>query len=148
MSLGKHCRRTVALAAGLFLLLGGASLPGNAGEAGASFNVHVVIGKSDEITVPPPPAGDFCRSSNVPGAFGAEVTVVCSTGVVVDVSPSGRAGRQVTPVPGGAYRYLLPYPWAGVMGDPSDLHTGLGTVTSWRVVHLVDRDYLEMMVRW
>ena len=34
--------------------------------------------------------------------------------------------------------------WIGA----SDEVAGAGTVTSWRVVHIANRDYLEMMVGW
>jgi len=29
-----------------------------------------------------------------------------------------------------------------------DLYAGAGTITSWRVVHLTDWEYLEMTVGW
>jgi hypothetical protein len=34
------------------------------------------------------------------------------------------------------------------MSGSLDMNTGLGTVTSWRVIKLADRDLLEMTVRW
>jgi hypothetical protein len=83
----------------------------------------------------------------LPGSYGALVTVVCNTGVVVEISPPD-GHRPGMPIHGGAYRFLPPITWAGVMSGDPDFQTGLGTVTSWRIVNLRDREYLEMTVRW
>jgi hypothetical protein len=88
----------------------------------------------------------LCRSSNIPGAFGAVVTVVCATGVVVEIRPPD-SQMPWSPIHGGAYRFLPPVSLAGVVSG-LDFNTGLGTVTSWRIIHLTDREYLEMTVRW
>ncbi|HEX4331195.1 MAG TPA: hypothetical protein VH040_03580 [Usitatibacter sp.] len=110
-----------------------------AAHARSSFNVQVQLG--NQVS----PGSSFCRISDMPGAFGAIVTVVCSTGVVVQIdAPS--AFSSSLPIHGGAYRFLPPVSWAGVMSD--DMTAGLGTVTSWRVIKLADRDLLEMTVRW
>lgn len=110
-----------------------------AAQARSSFTVQVQI--SNQVS----PGSSFCRVSDMPGAFGAIVTVVCSTGVVVQIdTPPGQSSSL--PIHGGAYRFLPPVSWAGVMSD--DMNAGLGTVTSWRVIKLADRDLLEMTVRW
>jgi hypothetical protein len=110
-----------------------------AAQARSTFRVQVQIGNHVS------PGSSFCRISDMPGAFGAIVTVVCSTGVVVQIdTPSGQSSSL--PIHGGAYRFLPPVSWAGVMSD--DMNAGLGTVTSWRVIKLADRDLLEMTVRW
>jgi hypothetical protein len=121
-----------------------ASAPVSAATAATRFEVKVTLASG----VGPAPQGDFCRLSNAPGAFGAILTVVCRTGVVVQVeSPAGAPGWSA--IQGGGQRYhLSSFAQAGVMSGTSDLHTGLGTVTSWRLVNLADRDYLEMTVRW
>jgi hypothetical protein len=81
------------------------------------------------------------------GSYGSVVTVVCATGVVVEIWPPDSRSSW-GPAHGGSYRFLPPVSLAGVMSGSLDMNTGLGTVTSWRVITLVDRDYLEMTVRW
>jgi hypothetical protein len=109
------------------------------------FNVEVTL---ERDTRGPSSSNDgLCRVSNMPGAFGAVVTVVCATGVVVEIwSPNSRSSWL--PVPGSSYRFLPPVSLAGVMSGSLDMNTGLGTVTSWRVIKLADHDLLEMTVRW
>lgn len=89
----------------------------------------------------------FCTKNNMPSAHGAIVTVVCSTGAVVDIEP-GTAGQPFAPMHGGSYRYVTHVTPTGVLVDTSDAFSGAGTSTSWRVVHLTDRDYLEMTLGW
>jgi hypothetical protein len=138
-------RFRILLAASLAAGLAGASSCAIAGTASSAFDVQVRIGTPEPPPPPPPPPppGDFCRSL-LPGSFGAMVTVVCSTGVVVEVAPSQR-GNPTAAVHGGAYRFFLP---VGLAEPGKPWETGAGTVTSWRVVHLEDRSYLEMTVGW
>jgi hypothetical protein len=135
---------TAAACLGLAAVLGVTGLPAGAAETSSNFNVTVKLGTG---TTPPETETGFCRRTNVPGAFGAAVTVVCSTGAVVEISP-GHEGPPVVPMHGGAYRFLTLTSGAGVMPDSEENFTGLGTVTSWRVVHLSNRDFLELTVRW
>lgn len=120
-------------------------------QTGSQFNVTVTLDPQLKTQPPDPPATDsgsgLCRTRNMPGAFGAMVTVVCATGVVVEIwSPDSRSSWA--PTHGSSYRFLPPVSLAGVMSGSLDMNTGLGTVTSWRVIKLADRDYLEMTVRW
>jgi hypothetical protein len=109
------------------------------------FNVEVTLDQGAQV--PSLSNSGLCRISNIPGAFGAVVTVVCATGVVVEIwSPSARS--PWLPTNGASYRFLPPVSLAGVMSGNLDMNTGLGTVTSWRVIKLADRDILEMTVRW
>jgi hypothetical protein len=92
----------------------------------------------------------FCRVGPGPSTFGAIVTIVCATGAVVGVE-APRMAVPWAPIHGGAYRFTrltgndLPgTPFFGGI----DSYTGVGTVTSWRMVNLTDRDYLEMMFGW
>ena len=48
---------------------------------------------------------------------------------------------------GGAYRYL-PTSRAVELPGTIDSYVGAGTTTSWRVIRLVNLDYLELMVGW
>ena len=89
----------------------------------------------------------LCRNTGVAGAFGATVTVVCSTGALVDIAPDRHAaiGR---PLHRGAYRFVTQVNWNGDWLDSLDDPAGMGTITTWRVVKLVDRNYLEMTIGW
>ena len=73
--------------------------------------------------------------------------MVCATGAVVDISPGGTS-MPWSPMHGGAYRYLLQASRDGHLLGTVDSYICAGTITSWRVVNLVDRDYLEMLVDW
>lgn len=100
------------------------------------------------VIVPPGlPVSAFCTKNNVPSAHGAIVTVVCSTGAVVDIAP-GNTGQPLTPLNGNAYRYVTHVTPNGGLIDTLDTFAGAGTFTSWRVVHLADRNYLEMTLGW
>ena len=113
-----------------------------AAQVNGQFNVTV-----DLNTPATAPKSAFCRSSNAPGSFGATVTVVCKTGAVVNISP-GRTGAPYTPMHGGAYRYSFQANRGGNLLGTVDSYVGIGTTTSWRVINLSDRDYLEMLVNW
>lgn len=132
----------VVRAVGLALVIGACALPGYATQGSARFNVTVDVRGRENA-----PATEFCRTNTGAGGFGATVTVVCSTGAVVDIS-SGQSGFPLVPMRGGAYRYLFQITRAGELLGTVDTYMGLATVTSWRVVHLTNRDYLEMTVGW
>jgi hypothetical protein len=114
------------------------------GQATSTFMVEVTLQNGEP---PGPSQSAFCRVRNMPGAYGAVVTVVCSTGTVVEIGPPANQASWL-PIHGGSYRFLPPVSLAGVMSPGSDMDTGLGTVTSWRVFKVADRDFLEMTVRW
>ena len=123
------------------------------GQADSKFNVEVTLDTQIKTDPTDPPAtgpgsgSGLCRVRNMRGAYGATVTVVCATGVVVEIwPPDSRSSWE--PTHGGSHRFLPPVSLAGVMSGSLDMNTGLGTVTSWRVISLADRDYLEMTVRW
>ena len=126
--------------------------------ANAAFSVSVAFTPAPPTVPPATPVGPvivppglpvsaFCTKNNVPSAHGAIVTVVCSTGAVVDIEP-GNTGQPLTPMHGGAYRYVTHVTPNGGLIDTLDTFGGAGTFTSWRVVHLADRDYLEMTLGW
>ena len=150
-------RATQAIALTCAALVGVWALPGAAGQASSLFNVSVTLIPAP-VTVPvtpaapvivPPgiPVSAFCTKDNLPSAHGAIVTVVCSTGAVVGIEP-GRSGQPLTPMHGGAYRYVTHVYPNGALFDTVDAFSGAGTTTAWRVVHLTGRDYLEMTLGW
>lgn len=100
------------------------------------------------VIIPPGiPVSAFCTKNNIPSAHGAIVTIVCATGAVVDIAP-GKTGTFSTPTHGGAYRYVTHVTPTGALQDTVDPFGGAGTTTAWRVVHLSERDYLEMTLGW
>jgi hypothetical protein len=113
----------------------------SAGQSAAQFHLSV------DLQTNTTPNSAFCHTNSLPGAFGATVTIVCSTGVVVDIAPS-RPGAPLSPMHGGAYRYLTQVAIGGQILGTVDIYSGLGTITSWRVVNLVDRQYVEMTLNW
>jgi hypothetical protein len=122
-----------------------------AAQSSAQFSVTVDLQGGPASPGSPTPSSQsaFCRLTNAPGAFGATVVVVCSTGVVVDeIAPSSRNGTSRTPYPSGAYRFATQVTPEGLIIDQRDIYSGLGTITSWRRVNLIDRDYIEMTVNW
>jgi hypothetical protein len=120
-----------------------------AGQASSQFSVTVDLQGGPTSPAPSPASQSaFCRLTNAPGAFGATVVVVCSTGVVVDQIAPSRTGASRAPLPGGAYRFATQVTREGLIIDERDIYSGLGTITSWRRVNLIDREYLEMTVNW
>ena len=108
-------------------------------QSGGQFVVNINLQTVSHPTL--------CRNVNPPGAFGATVIVVCSTGATVRISP-GTSSMPWSPMHGGAYRYnFLPASLGKQMGA-TDGYLGTGTVTSWRVVQFSDWDYLEMLMSW
>ena len=111
-------------------------------QISAGFNVVVRVGGETN-------AG-FCSRHSDPSTFGAIVNIVCATGVVVSLEAPKNAVAW-TPIHGGAYRFTRVSPdeiWGVQYVQTALSYTGVGTVTSWRMVSLADREYLELLVDW
>ena len=119
-------------------------MPAHSAQTHALVEVKVVLrqGAGDGRTPP-----TLCRNTSVASAFGASATVVCSTGALVDMAPGRDVGLGKS-MHGGAYRYVTQASWNGDWLESLDDSTGMGTITSWRIVNLVGRNYLEMTVGW
>lgn len=143
--------QAVLLASGI--LMGAWALPSAGGQspsASSSFTVSVKYTPAPPNVPPaapiPPvilssglPVSVFCTHNNIPSAHGALVTVVCSTGAVVDIEP-GNSGQPHAPMHGGSFRYVTHVAPNGGLTDTQDDAAGAGTYTSWRVVN----SYLEL----
>jgi len=91
--------------------------------------------------------GNVCRSSVRIGVFGENVTVVCATGVATEFNGNSN-NLPWSPVEDGEYRFVTMAPKIADIKDENDSYAGMGTVTSWRLVSLSNRDYLELMIGW
>ncbi len=121
----------------LFLLLGAWALPNEAAQTSGSFDVVVSISGTNT---------GLCSSNTGVGAFGATVTVVCTTGAVVGLEATGK-GMPWLPVHGGAYRFLTSVSSENQSGTV-DSYTGIGTSATFRVVNSTDQEYTEMTIGW
>jgi hypothetical protein len=107
------------------LLLAGASACCEAGQASASFMVKVELLGDLKNTAE-------CERTTTPGAL-TSVTIKCGAGA---------------PIPPTTPRFVVNMYDSGLWLGTIDGMMTTGTVTSWRVVHLVNRDYLEVVVGW
>ncbi len=130
----------------LAILLAFSTLTVHAELVSGQFNVTVNL-QSSSVGLQIAPISAFCRSPDTLGSFGATATVVCATGAVVDISPS-RIKTPLSPVHGGAYRYIFQASRDGNILGTVDSYVEVGNETSWRVINLIDRVYLEMLVGW
>jgi hypothetical protein len=107
-------------------LLATVSLAAGAGQKSASFIVAVDFLTEDKNT------GQCDRTSQA----GTPSVVLVNCG-----SPGGTPTRPDN-------RFLLNLYHTGVFLGTVDGMMSTGTVTSWRVIHVMNRDYLEIMVGW
>lgn len=134
----------------LTALLGVWAFPAHAAQNSGQFavSINLLTGSLQPGTTP---KTGFCRSYTGTSAFGATLTfvctTVCTTGTIVDISP-GEAATSWASTNGGAYRYVARISKAGEQLGTVESYSGIGTITSWRVVNLTNLDYLEMMVHW
>ena len=86
-----------------------------------------------------------CVRDAYPGAFGAQVMVVCSTGAVVGV-----VQPPVTPGPthGGAQRHLLQVTRGEQYVGTIEAQTAAGTVLGWQVIQSPGQEYVELTLGW
>ncbi len=128
----------------LAVFFSGLAVSVDAAQASGQFWVTAtLLGSNSSNGNPAVSTTGFCTKNTGLNGFGASVTVVCSTGAVVDLF----ANPWLTPQ-GGAYRYLYHIRSGGVLLGTIDSFSGAGNETSWRVIDLLDRKYLEMQVGW
>ena len=120
--------RGIALA-----LLMTASVGALAAPVTRSFGVTVFLTTDLKITPGPTDVGE-CKRWVGSSAEPRKVSIACGSGV-----------KDVT---GDAPRFLLHVYQAGEWIGTVDTQMETGTITSWRVVHGSNREYLEMMVGW
>ena len=116
--------------------------------AGATHAAAGTLAVAFRVTVPFVPVTNnsaYCTRNDLPGAFGASVTVICRTGAPLDVAATQ---RQVGPIHGGAYRYLMHVPRGPTVLGTIDADAGIGTATYWRVVDSMGWSYVEMGIAW
>ena len=123
-------------------LLGIWALPGQAAQTNGSFPVSINL-----LSGGGPSNTALCRSSSGIGAFGTALTIVCSNGTVVNY-PGDPSNLPWINTQDSSYDYFLTVYSAGQPIGTVDSYTGVGTVTTWRMINLGHQDYLEMMVHW
>jgi len=127
------------------IIFAGVVAGANAGTSSANLTVSATYVSANAPTSP-----GFCTLGPNRSAFGAVVTVVCGSDTVVDIR-APKTATSWTALHGGAYRYAHIKDFE--LGNPGGLdgiesYTGVGTVTSWRMVSLADRKYLELQIGW
>jgi hypothetical protein len=120
--LGLPARRALGAA-----ILVAASAQASGATASGSFRVTVDVFTQDKTTVE-------CARTAVPGPFGDKVSIAC-------VPQTGSTSAAVPP-------FLLHLFRDGTQVGTIDGFMATGTITSWRVVHVANRDYLEIVVGW
>ena len=119
-------------------LLSSWAVPAYALTAQNSFSVSINVQPANTA---------LCKSASSIGIFGAAVTVICSTGAFASYSDYD-SKLPWTAMQDSTYRFVTQISRSGETLGTVDSYTGGGTVTSWRVIKLANRDYLEMMVHW
>jgi hypothetical protein len=131
--MARHKIAATALAKGAAAAFILAQLPAQAGQATASLQVAVTL------QVGAPPEFGACKAGEVVQTpLGVTATVSCTP-----LQPAP-APQKPSAVVSSVLFHIQRGSWLGI----ADETMGLGTVTSWRVIRLADRDYLEMMVGW
>ena len=113
-----------------------------AGQSSKQFTVLINLKNNNTLI-----QDRVCRSSVKIGVFGENVTVVCATGVATEFNGNSN-NLPWSPVQDGEYRFVTMAPKIANIQDGNDSYAGMGTVTSWRLVSLSNRDYLELMIGW
>jgi hypothetical protein len=126
----------------LAALLGVWTLPSQASQISTPFALTINLQNNNGSL----PNAGLCRSSSIIGTFGSTMTVYCSTGVITSFSGDPSSFPWTTKQD-SSYRFVTQVSRAGETLGTIDINTG-GTVTSWRVIRLANRDYLEMMLHW
>jgi hypothetical protein len=116
--------------------------PSYAGQASSQFQVLINLQSNSGA-----PNAGICRSSSQIGNFGEMVTVECTTGKIVTFSGNTN-NLPWTAMQEGSYRFVTQLSEEPVSLGTLDVYAGGGTVTSWRIVHFANRDYIELMVGW
>jgi len=128
----------------LAVVFSGLGVSAGAAQGSGQFLVTATLpGGNSSTGNPAASATGFCSKNTGLNGFGASVTVVCSTGTVVDLFSDPWMTAQ-----GGAYRYLSHVRSRGALLGTIDSYSGAGNETSWHVIDLPDRKYLEMQVGW
>ncbi len=109
-------------------------------QLGASFAVTVLLKSSPETAI--------CQSSPEAPSQPSVVTIDCRNSKPLEPAPAAAPNVPSMSHDARAYRFMIPTGNGDLRYGGVDLYAGAGTITSWRVVHLTDWDYLEMTVGW
>ena len=141
---GSLTRKVNAASFVLAVFFSGLAVSASAAQGSGQFLVTAtLVGSNGSNGNPAVSKTGFCTKNTGFNGFGASVTVVCSTGAVVDLFANPWLTAQ-----GGAYRYLYHIRSGGILLGTIDSFSGAGNETSWRVIELLGHKYLEMQVGW
>jgi hypothetical protein len=137
-----HRASAANASAALAALLGVWVLPSQAAQSIGQFPVMINLQNSGGL-----PNAGLCRSRTSIGTFGTTVIVDCLTGTVVNFTGNASNLPWAT-VQDNSFRFMLNS--YGAVGLPGSLdnYAGVGTITTWRIIKLSNRDYLELMIHW
>ena len=127
-------RQSAAGAMALVAMLAGSAW---GAQSTASFSVTVDLHTSSTGT---------CLTSPEAPSSPSVVTIDCRNTQPQDPDPVAPATSPSSVA--RAYRFMIPTGNGDLRYGGVDMYAGAGTITSWRVVHLTDWDYLEMTVGW
>lgn len=140
----KAIAANILLAALLFVW----ALPSLAGQSSGQFPVTINLQNNGNAPTGAAPVSVLCRSGTGIGAFGSTVTVACATGAATDATGNSVSKLPWTTMPDNSYRFMFGTYREGEKSGTVDSYNGAGTVASWRMVKLDNRDYIEMMLHW
>ena len=117
-------------------------LPCQAAQISSQFDVLISLQSEGTVF-----NAGLCRSSTEVGVFGRAVTVLCSTGEAVGFS-GDTMSLPWSETQGSSFRFVAIAPSSVDSLDPKKIYASLGTISSWRIVKLANRDYLELLISW
>lgn len=118
--------------------LAGWAPPGQAVQASSTFAVTV------RLVSPNQGETGTCRTDSGQSAFGASLTVLCSSEPTAPTAPASPSSNRTT---SDGYRFLT-YITKDELSTTVDSYAGVGTTTAFRVLHARGRPYVEMTVGW
>lgn len=107
-------------------------------QAKGAFAVTVLLHASADSAT--------CESSQEAPVRPSVVTIDCHN--TKPLEPAAAPNVPSAARDARAYRFMIPTGNGDLRYGGVDLYAGAGTITSWRVVHYTDWDYLEMTVGW
>ncbi len=117
------------------------ALPSHPAQVSTQFKVLINL-QSDGI-----PSAGLCHSSTQTNTLGKSIIVTCSPGEAVSTTGDKTAPLWTSALDGAQY-FATQITGDDVSSYTLNSYAEGATLTSWRVVNLANRDYLELKVDW